>query len=38
MPYVLRPPIRRARLILALAVLVLSAFAFPAFASARLSH
>jgi len=34
MPYVLRPPIRRVRLGRALAVLVLSAFAFPAFASA----
>lgn len=34
MPYVLRPPIRRVRLGLALAVLVLSAVAFPAFASA----
>lgn len=34
MPYVLRPPIRRVRLGLALAVIVLSAFAFPALASA----
>ena len=34
MPYVLRPPVRRVRLGLALAVLVVSAVAFPAFASA----